>query len=85
MGSATGNRPTGTGATFGGPAAGASAAASASRDSASGLGFGFSATSWQAQETAEHVTNCTSVKEYAYFEDRNQRFRPQMEDSKSLI
>ena len=36
------------------------------------------------QESGEHVTTSTSVKEYAYQEDRNQRFRPQMEDSKSL-
>lgn len=30
----------------------------------------------------EHDANATSVKEWAYDEDRNSRFRPQMEDSK---
>lgn len=28
-----------------------------------------------------HVVNCSSVKEYAQTEDRNQKFRPQMEDT----
>ena len=50
-------------------------------------GFGMSASEWAGgpQTAAQHNTNCTSVKEYAYNEDRNQRFRPQMEDSKFLI
>jgi hypothetical protein len=35
-----------------------------------------------ATETGEHNINASSVREYAYEEDRNLRFRPQMEDSK---
>ena len=50
-----------------------------------GGGFGgFSATSWSAQTSGEHNTTCTSVKEYAYEEEKNLRFRPQMEDSKLI-
>ena len=33
-------------------------------------------------DSGQHNTNCSSVKEYAYEEDKNMRFRPQMEDSK---
>lgn len=49
-----------------------------------GLG-GFGATATQAKmfgDAGEYSNTCTSVKEYAYAENRNQRFRPQMEDSK---
>jgi hypothetical protein len=34
------------------------------------------------QESGVHITNASSVKEYAYMEDKNFRFRPSMEDSK---
>ena len=47
----------------------------------SGLGFGASQSSF-VSEVGEHVTTSSSVKEYAYSEDKNYRFRPQMEDSK---
>ncbi len=36
-------------------------------------------------ETGEHNINASSVREYAYEEDRNLRFRPQMEDSKEEL
>jgi len=36
-------------------------------------------------ETGEHNINASSVREYAYEEDRNLRFRPQMEDSKQEL
>jgi hypothetical protein len=36
------------------------------------------------QESGVHVTNASSVKEYAYMEDKNFRFRPSMEDSKVM-
>lgn len=36
----------------------------------------------QVQETGEYEPNAVSVKEYAYDEDKNFRFRPAMEDSK---
>ena len=35
-----------------------------------------------ASDVGDYHTNCSSVKEYAYSEDKNYRFRPQMEDSK---
>jgi hypothetical protein len=35
------------------------------------------------QEVGCHEKNASSVKEYAYTEDKNFRFRPTMEDSKS--
>ena len=28
-----------------------------------------------------HITSCSSVKEYAQFEDKNRQYRPQMEDT----
>ena len=36
-------------------------------------GFGMSASEWAGgpQTAAQHNTNCSSVKEYAYNEDRN--------------
>jgi hypothetical protein len=34
------------------------------------------------QDTGEHEPSASSVKEYAYQEDKNFRFRPAMEDSK---
>ena len=37
------------------------------------------------QEVGVHEKNASSVKEYAYTEDKNFRYRPSMEDSKSLI
>ena len=52
-----------------------------------GLG-GFGQTATQAKmfgDAGEYSNTCLSVKEYAYAENRNQRFRPQMEDSKSFI
>ena len=52
-----------------------------------GLG-GFGQTATQAKmfgDAGEYSNTCLSVKEYAYAENRNQRFRPQMEDSKSLF
>jgi len=33
-------------------------------------------------DSGEHNMNASSVREYAYDEDKNMRFRPQMEDSK---
>ena len=33
-------------------------------------------------DNEEYMNNCSSVKEYAYTENRNSRFRPGMEDSK---
>ena len=48
-------------------------------------GAGASSASWYTQqESTEHCTTCTSVKEYCYAEDKNLRFRPQMEDSKLI-
>ena len=47
----------------------------------SNLGFNSSQTSF-VSDVGEHITNTSSVKEYAYSEDKNYRFRPQMEDSK---
>ena len=40
---------------------------------AMGGAFGMSASEWAGgpQTTAQHNTNCSSVKEYAYNEDRN--------------
>ena len=35
------------------------------------------------QESSVHEKAATSVKEFAYVEDKNYRFRPYMEDSKS--
>ena len=47
-----------------------------------GLG-GFGQTNGSMKgDAGEYTNNCTSVREYAYAENRNQRFRPQMEDSK---
>lgn len=37
------------------------------------------------QEVGVHEKNASSVKEYAYTEDKNFRYRPSMEDSKSLF
>ena len=68
---------------FGGGGPIAAAAESRTGSAAGSLGgFGFSTSDWGSQQAAQHNTNCSSVKEYAYNEDRNQRFRPQMEDSK---
>lgn len=36
-------------------------------------------------ETGEHNINASSVREYAYEEDRNLRFRPQMEDMHCIV
>ena len=47
-------------------------------------GFG-AQDSFYSMDPAHHVTNGSSVKEYAYAEDKNYRFRPQMEDSKCQI
>ena len=33
-----------------------------------------------ALEVGFHITNCTSVKEYAYSEEKNRQFRTDMED-----
>ena len=52
------------------------------------FGFGssiFGDTGTIVQDTGKHFTNCTSVKEYAYEEDKNYRYRPQMEDSKQFL
>ena len=38
-----------------------------------------------ATEVGVYERNASSVKEYAYFEDKNYRFRPAMEDSRCLI
>jgi len=35
------------------------------------------------QETGVHEKNASSVREYAYTEEKNFRFRPAMEDSKN--
>lgn len=40
-------------------------------------------TSIGVKDTGENNTSASSVREYAYEEDRNLRFRPQMEDSKN--
>ena len=37
-----------------------------------------------ASEVGCHEKNASSVKEYAYTEDKNFKFRPQMEDSKRI-
>jgi len=45
----------------------------------SGFGFGssiFGDTGAIALDTGKHWTNCTSVKEYAYEEDKNYKYRP---------
>jgi serine/threonine protein phosphatase PrpC len=34
-----------------------------------------------AQDVGFHVENASSVKEYAYTEDKNRQFRPEMEDT----
>ena len=84
--SSQGSSRAGAAASFGGPSASGFGAPSASfgGGSASGIasGLGFSTSNWSAVPTGEHVTTSTSVKEYSYQEDRNIRFRPQMEDSK---
>ena len=64
-------------ASFGGPSDQRTGSAASSLG-----GFGFSASNWTPQDSSKHCNTCTSVQEYAYAEDRNQRFRPQMEDSK---
>ena len=38
-----------------------------------------------SMEAGEHNPQASSVREYAYEEDKNQRFRPQMEDSKPTL
>ena len=55
-------------ASFGGPSA---AASEYGPSSASQLGLGFSASSWVVKDTTRHSSSCTSVKEYAYAEDKN--------------
>jgi hypothetical protein len=48
-----------------------------------GIGIGgFGGIGGSVQETGEHEANASSVKEYAYQEDKNYRCRPAMEDSK---
>ena len=42
---------------------------------------GSSLLSGYAQEVGIHVANASSVKEYAYTEDKNRAFRPDMEDT----
>ena len=37
------------------------------------------------KDSGEHNNNASSVREYAYEEERNMKFRPQMEDSKYFI
>ena len=46
-------------------------------------GFGGTASSFSsfAQDVGFHVENAVSVKEYAYTEDKNRQFRPEMEDT----
>jgi hypothetical protein len=44
--------------------------------------MGFGGISTTVQETGQHEPQASSVKEYAYQEDKNYRFRPAMEDSK---
>lgn len=36
-------------------------------------------------EGSEHNIEASSVKEYCYAEDKNQRFRPQMEDTHCIL
>ena len=53
--------------------------------STAGTGGGSSfSLSGLVQEVGVHEKNASSVKEYAYTEDKNFKFRPTMEDSKSL-
>jgi hypothetical protein len=47
----------------------------------SGMGGGFSVSNL-IQDVGVYEKNASSVKEYAYTEDKNFRFRPSMEDSK---
>ena len=49
-----------------------------------GAGGGFSLGSL-VQEVGIHEKNASSVKEYAYTEDKNFKYRPAMEDSISLF
>ena len=79
------------GPAFGGFNSGMGASAfggsTASRQNVTGTTFGrdtnmgLSQSSF-ASDVGDHQTNCSSVKEYAYSEDKNYRYRPQMEDSK---
>ena len=46
-----------------------------------GFGGGFSLSS-MVQDVGEHEKAGSSVREYAYTEDKNYKFRPAMEDSK---
>jgi len=73
------NNPSYSGATnepassFGGFGLGTAAKPTANAPASGGAGF--------AQEVGFHIENCSSVKEYAYTEDKNRQFRPQMEDT----
>ena len=48
------------------------------------MGGGFSIGNF-VQEVGVHEKNASSVKEYAYTEDKNFKFRPSMEDSMIVI
>jgi serine/threonine protein phosphatase PrpC len=37
--------------------------------------------SYGAEEVGFHISNCSSVKEYGYTEEKNMKFRAQMEDT----
>lgn len=50
--------------------------------SGGGIGGGFSV-GGLVQEVGVYEKNASCVKEYAYTEDKNFRFRPSMEDSKT--
>ena len=66
-----------------GPATGASTAAGIIAND-TGTGFGFNTQQSFIAEAGTHEPNASSCKEYAYAEHKNQRYRPQMEDSKSF-
>ena len=64
------------------PAAGI--AKNIANDTGSGFGFSTGTSFAQFAEDGEYVPNASSCKEFAYAEHKNQRFRPQMEDSKYI-
>jgi hypothetical protein len=71
---------------FGGGGLWGSAQSGATGGAASGggAGGGFSISS-VVEDVGVHEKNGSSVKEYAYTEDKNFRFRPAMEDSKTFF